>query len=186
MFSRDPDAALIRRIAEGDQAAASTFVTRKLHRVLALAHRVCGDASEAEDIAQDVFIRVWKYAGSWKKDDAKVDTWLHRIVLNVCHDRLSASHRQHEVGGMEPELGMQVDPGPTPEDAIVGQSTRDRVWQALQALPARQREALVLTYYQDLSNAEAAAAMQISVDAVESLLARARRALKQRLLDSAG
>jgi RNA polymerase sigma-70 factor, ECF subfamily len=184
VFSRDPDAALIRRIAEGDHAAASTFVTHKLHRVLALAHRVCGDASEAEDIAQDVFIRVWKYADSWKKDDAKVDTWLHRIVLNVCHDRLSASHRRHEVGGME--LDMETDPGPTPEDALVGQSTRDRVQQALQALPVRQREALVLTYYQDLSNVEAAAAMQLSVDAVESLLARARRALKQRLLDSAG
>ncbi|MGN6580523.1 MAG: RNA polymerase sigma factor [Bordetella sp.] len=184
MFARDPDAALIRRIAEGDEAAANLFVTRKLHRVLALAHRVCGDASEAEDIAQDVFIRVWKYAGSWKKDDAKVDTWLHRIVLNVCHDRLSTSHRRYEVGGME--LDAQADPGPTPEDVLLGQSTRDRVWRALQALPARQREALVLSYYQDLSNADAASAMQISVDAVESLLARARRTLKERLLDGAG
>lgn len=184
LFAKDPDAALIRRIAEGDESAAGTFVTRKLHRVLALAHRVCDDPAEAEDIAQDVFIRVWKYAGSWKKDDAKVDTWLHRIVLNVCHDRLSASHRRHEVGAME--LDMQADPGPTPEDALVGQSTRDRVWHALALLPARQREALVLTYYQELSNAEAASAMQISVDAVESLLARARRTLKERLLDSIG
>jgi RNA polymerase sigma-70 factor (ECF subfamily) len=184
VFARDPDAALIRRIAEGDESAAAAFVTRKLHRVLALAHRVYGDPAEAEDIAQDVFIRVWKYAGSWKKDDAKVDTWLHRIVLNVCRDRLSAGHRQHEVGGME--LDMEADPGPTPEDALAGQATRDRVWKALQALPDRQREALVLTYYQELSNAEAAGAMQISVEAVESLLARARRALKRRLLDGAG
>ena len=84
------------------------------------------------------------------------------------------------------ELDMQADPSPTPEDALVGQSTRDRVRQALAALPDRQREALVLTYYQELSNAEAASAMQISVDAVESLLARARRALKERLLDSPG
>jgi len=182
VFSKDPDAALVRRIAEGDEVAASTFVTRKLHRVLALAHRVCGDRAEAEDIAQDVFIRVWKYAESWKKDDAKVDTWLHRIVLNVCRDRLAASHRRHEVGGME--LDMQADPGPTPESAAIGQSTRERVRLALQALPVRQREALVLTYYQELSSAEAAAAMQVSVDAVESLLARARRTLKQRLLDS--
>lgn len=183
MFSKDPDAALVRRIAEGDEAAAGTFVTRKLHRVLALAHRVCGDRAEAEDIAQEVFIRIWKYAGSWKKDEAKVDTWLHRIVLNVCHDRLAASHRWHEVGGME--LDMEADPGPTPESAAADQSTRERVRLALQALPVRQREALVLTYYQELSNVEAAAAMQVSVDAVESLLARARRALKQRLLDSA-
>ncbi len=184
LFDKDPDAALIRRIAEGDEPAAGAFVTRKLHRVLALAHRICGDSTEAEDIAQDVFIRVWKYAGSWKKDDAKVDTWLHRIVLNVCHDRLSAGHRWHEVGGME--LDMQADPGPTPEEALAGRSTRDRVWQALRMLPARQREALVLTYYQALSKAAAASAMQISVDAVESLLARARRTLKELLLDSTG
>lgn len=184
MFVQDPDAALIRRIAEGDESAAGTFVTRKLHRVLALAYRMCGDPAEAEDIAQDVFIRVWKYAGSWKRDDAKVDTWLHRIVLNVCRDRLSASHRRHEVGAME--LDMETDPGPTPEDAVALLSTRDRVWKALAALPVRQREALVLTYYQDLSNAEAAGAMQISVDAMESLLARARRTLKQRLLDGTG
>lgn len=84
------------------------------------------------------------------------------------------------------ELDAQADPGPTPEDVLLGQSTRDRVWRALQALPARQREALVLSYYQDLSNADAASAMQISVDAVESLLARARRTLKERLLDGAG
>ncbi|MFT4066504.1 RNA polymerase sigma factor [Paraburkholderia sp.] len=184
MFPRDPDAALIRRIADGDEAAAKMFVTRKLQRVLALAYRICGDQAEAEDVAQDVFVRVWKYARSWKSDDAKVDTWLHRIVLNVCQDRLAASHRRHESGAME--LDALADQAPTPEDTAAGQSMRARIWQALLALPVRQREALVLTYYQELSNVEAAAAMQVSVEAVESLLARARRTLKQRLLDIAG
>jgi RNA polymerase sigma-70 factor, ECF subfamily len=181
VFSRDPDAALLRRIAEGDEGAAQVFVKRKLPRVLALAYRVLDDRIEAEDVAQDVFIRVWKYARSWQTDQAKVDTWLHRIVLNVCHDRLSTRHRQHELTGLE--LDVQIDPSPTPEDAVSGHSARARVWQAIKDLPLRQREALVLTYYQELSNVEAASVMQVSVDAMESLLARARRALKQCLID---
>ncbi|MEK6290157.1 MAG: RNA polymerase sigma factor [Paraburkholderia tropica] len=184
MFSRDPDTALIKRIADGDEAAAKVFVTRKLQRVLALAYRVCGDHAEAADVAQDVFVRVWKYANSWKSGEASVDTWLHSIALNVCRDRLAASHRRHEILGVE--LDVLPDDAPGPEDAMVGQSMRTRVWQALRILPLRQREALVLTYYQEISNVEAAAAMGLSVEAVESLLARARRTLRQRLLDIAG
>lgn len=160
------------------------FVTRKLPRVLSVAYRVLGDLVEAEDAAQDVFVRVWKYARSWQTEQAKVDTWLHRIVLNVCHDRLATGYRRHELTGLE--LDVQTDPAPTPEDVMAGHSVRTSVWQAVMALPVRQREALVLTYYQELTNVETATVMQLSVDAVESLLARARRTLKKGLLDVDG
>ncbi|ALK34549.1 RNA polymerase sigma factor [Burkholderia plantarii] len=180
-FKTDPDAALIGRIAQGDDKAAAALVTRKLHRIVALAYRMLGDAAEAEDVAQEVFVRVWKYARSWREERARVDTWLHRIALNVCHDRLELRSRRRETDALDP--GLQADTGPTPVALWLAKSLRERVQDALATLPVRQREALVLTYYQELGNAEAATAMALSVEAVESLLARARKSLRQRLLD---
>ncbi|WP_257811845.1 RNA polymerase sigma factor [Burkholderia glumae] len=184
LFKTDPDASLIGRIAQGDDKAAAALVSRKLHRIVALAYRLLGDVAEAEDVAQEVFVRVWKYSRSWREERARVDTWLHRIALNVCHDRLELRARRRETDALDPDL--QADAGPTPEAQWLAKSMRERVREALAALPVRQREALVLTYYQELSNAEAATAMALSVEAIESLLARARKALRQRLQDIHG
>lgn len=174
---RDPDAALIARVGRHDPAAVRQLVALKLPRLLALATRMLGDRMEAEDVAQEAFMRVWKQAPHWKEGEARFDSWLHRVALNLCYDRLRG-RREEPID----DLPEYVDPGPGP-DAVVEAGARDRrIQAALAALPPRQREALVLTYYQELPNVEAAAVMGVGVDALESLLARARRALRETLV----
>ncbi|WP_390970037.1 RNA polymerase sigma factor [Paraburkholderia tropica] len=179
---RDPDAELVARVGARDAGAVRTLVLSKLPRLLALATRMLGDRMEAEDIAQEAFVRIWKQAPHWRSGEARFDTWLHRVALNLCYDRLRG--RREEPAETLPD---EADPAATPDLRIEARTRDERVRAALAALPVRQREALVLTYYQELSNLEAAGLMDISVDALESLLARARRTLRAQLAgDGAG
>ena len=172
----DPDADLVLRVGRGDPAAVQALMARKLPRMLALARRMLGDASEAEDVAQEVMLRAWRQAPKWKPGAARFDSWMHRVALNLCYDRL---RRQREQPMAEPP--DQIDPGPAPDAGLMGLETRDQVEAALARLPERQREAIVLCHYQEFGNIEAAALMQISVEALESLLSRARRNLRSLL-----
>lgn len=176
----DPDTELVARVGRGDPAAAQALVARKLSRMLALARRMLGDPVEAEDVAQEVFLRAWKQARTWKPGAGKFDTWMHRVALNLCYDRLR--RRREDVMAEPPE---QVDPAPSAEAALVGAAVAERVHAAIDALPERQRTALILCHYQELSNIEASELLGISVEAVESLLSRGRRALKAALADLA-
>lgn len=176
MSERDPDAELLAGVGRQEPAAVRTLVARKLPGLLALATRMLGDRMEAEDVAQEAFMRIWKQAPRWREGEARFDTWLHRVALNLCYDRLRA-HREEPAD----ELPDTDDPAAAPDMQLEAQSRDARVRDALAALPARQREALVLSYYQELSNIEAAALMGITVEALESLLARARRSLRAQL-----
>ncbi|CAG9189320.1 RNA polymerase sigma factor [Paraburkholderia sabiae] len=176
LSERDPDAELVAGVGRQEPAAVRTLVARKLPRLLALATRMLGDRMEAEDVAQEAFMRIWKQAPRWREGEARFDTWLHRVALNLCYDRLRA-HREEPTD----EPPDDADPAAAPDTQLETQSRDARVRAALAALPARQREALVLNYYQELSNIEAAALMGITVDALESLLARARRSLRAQL-----
>lgn len=153
-------------------------MARKLNRMLGLARRMLGDAAEAEDVVQEVFLRAWKQARVWKPGAGKFDTWMHRVALNLCYDRL---RRRREQPTAEPP--ERPDPTPDAESGLIGAAMADRVREAVAALPERQRTALVLCHYQELSNIEAAALLEVSVEAVESLLSRARRALRASLAD---
>ncbi|MFJ3486092.1 RNA polymerase sigma factor [Pseudomonas sp. NPDC090202] len=179
MKETDPDLELLARIGNNEADAVREMVTRKLPRLLALAGRLLGDAEEARDVAQDSFLRIWKIAASWRSGPARFDTWLHQVTLNLCRDRL----RKRKILALDD--GSQaltiVDEAPPPEALLQAEAQRKEMDAALAALPDRQREAIVLQYYQDLSNIEAAALMQISVEALESLLARARRNLRNHL-----
>jgi RNA polymerase sigma factor (sigma-70 family) len=176
----DPDEDLVSRAGQGDAAAIQALVARKLRRVLALAERMLGDAAEAEDVAQETFIRVWRNAERWRPGAARFDTWLHKVALNLCYDRLRR-RRERPVA----ELPETPDPGPAPDRGLLAADVAVRVRLALQALPPRQREAIVLCHYQELGNIEAASVMSVSVEALESLLSRGRRALKSALADLA-
>lgn len=174
----DPDEELLKRVGAGDPAAIRALVARKVPRLLALAQRMLGEVSEAEDVAQEAMTRAWKQAPSWRPGKAKFDTWLHRVALNLCYDRL---RRRREVTTSEPP--EQIDPGPAPDRWLLAEETGVRVRRAMAALPDRQREAVSLCHYQEMTNIEAAALMGISVDALESLLSRGRRGLRLALSD---
>jgi RNA polymerase sigma-70 factor (ECF subfamily) len=174
----DPDEALLARVAEGEPAAVRALVARKLPRLLALAGRMLGEGAEAEDVAQETFLRAWKQAPTWKPGAARFDTWLHRVALNLCYDRL----RRRRETTME-ALPERPDEGPAPDRGLQAADVGRRVAQAMQRLPDRQREAIVLCHYQELGNIEAAGLMGVSVEALESLLSRGRRALRAALAD---
>ncbi len=175
----DPDAELVRKVGAGDARAAEALVRRHLPRMVGLARRMLSDASEAEDVAQDVFLRVWREASRWQPGAAKFETWMHRVALNLCYDRL---RRRREIA--DADAGVNVaDGGPVPADQWLARQRAARVDAALAQLPERQRAAIVLVHYQELTNIAAAEMLEVSVEALESLLARGRRALKAALAD---
>jgi len=178
MIEHDPDIDLLARIGQGDQRAARQMVASKLPRLMALATRMLNDSSEAQDVAQETFVRIWKQAAHWQPDGARFDTWVHRVAMNLCYDRLRG--RPHLT---EEEVPEQQDPHGHADARMIKTQQDKQVLDALATLPPRQREALILQYYQEFSNAESAAMMDISIDALESLLCRARRALRNALLE---
>jgi RNA polymerase sigma-70 factor (ECF subfamily) len=173
---RDPDEDLLSRIGAGDSAAAAGLVRRHLSRILSMARRMLGDASEAEDVSQDVFLKVWRHAPGWRPGYARFETWLYRVAFNLCLDRLR--RRKRMVGEAPPDL---VDPAASASRPLDEAQRRGRVQEALLRLPERQRAALILCYYEECSNTDAASVLGVSVEALESLLARARRAMKREL-----
>ncbi len=174
----DADERLMADAARGEPAAARTLVEAKLPRILALARRMLGDLAEAEDVAQEVLLRTWRQAPAWRPGAARLDTWMHRVALNLCYDRLRRGRERPTA-----EIPDQVDPGPAPDRGLEAADVGRKVEAALAALPERQREAIILCHYQELGNIEAAALMNVSIEALESLLSRARRALRAALVE---
>jgi len=180
--ARPPDAqadgALMARVASGDAAAFRGIVERHMAMVHSLAWRMLGDRAEAEDVVQETFTRTWVNARSWTPAGGGLGGWLRRIATNLCLDRLR--RRRFVSGEAVPERADET-PG---ADAGIDDARRGAaVAAAIGALPDRQRAAIVLTYYEGVANAEAAAILGVGVKAVESLLVRARQALAHALQD---
>ncbi len=174
-FTSDLDQ--ITRAAAGDPAAVRALVNRYSAGVLGLATRMLGDRAEAEDVTQETFLRAWKALPEWEPR-AKFSTWLHRVALNLCYDRLRK--RKESLPGDLPE---QIEPGLTPHDALDQSQRITAIEIAVAALPERQGAALTLCALQGHSQVEAAEILEVSVEALESLLARARRTLRAQLLE---
>ncbi len=173
--ARLADQELMERVSRGDAVAFQILVDSGISRILAVARRMLGDDMEAEDVAQDVFLRLWRQADKWDGGRAKVSTWLYRVTVNSCIDRLRA--RREDTVKELPELAHQA----TQVQAMEEEDLQRYMDEALQALPERQRTALVLFHYEDLSMSAVSEIMDASVEAVESLLGRGRRALKKDL-----
>ncbi len=171
------DEALLIAYGNGDAEAARALTLRLTPKVLGFAARMLGgDRAEAEDVAQEAMLRLWRQAKDWRQGEARITTWLYRVVSNLCTDRLRKAR------------GVGIDTVPEPEDGSPGaaeglqQAARAAALEhALAELPDRQRQAVILRHIEGLSNPDIAQIMDIGVEAVESLTARGKRALAAKL-----
>lgn len=178
-FVFDPLAGLVAKAGKGDRQAASDLVTAVSPAIWRLAWRLLRDSAEAQDVTQEALIRMWKMAPNWKPGRAKFETWLYQVATNLCFDRLRKAGRfVEESAAPEPS-----DKAPLPDAQLVGTALRARIDAALELLPDRQRTAIVLTHFEALPAKAAGEVLGISVDALESLLSRGRRALRNALAD---
>ena len=170
------DEALMVLYANGDRHAALALTRRVTPRVMAYAARLLsGDRAEAEDVAQETMLRLWKIAPDWRQGETKVTTWAYRVATNLCIDRQRSRRRKgHVTLDDAPDL---ADAGPGAEQRLQDGRRVAVLEAALADLPDRQRQAVVLRHIEGLTNPEIAAVMDIGVEAVESLTARGKRAL---------
>jgi RNA polymerase sigma-70 factor (ECF subfamily) len=164
---------LMRRVKDQDVAAYRELVEAHLPRVARFAERFLGNKAEAEDVAQETFLKLWTAASTFTPQQARPSTWLFRIAHNLCIDRW----RKRRVETALPETSGSD----RPSGLFARKQTSEAVARALGELPERQRAAITLVHYEGMAAAEAAGVLEISVEALESLLSRARRTLRERL-----
>ncbi|MGD1933967.1 MAG: RNA polymerase sigma factor [Candidatus Phaeomarinobacter sp.] len=175
------DAAFAARVEAGEPNAMREAVDLFLPQVLATARRMLKNEADAEELAQETFLRVWKNIGTWTPKGARLRTWIVRIAMNLCYDRL----RKKGYGKSMPieDAPELIDDQPDAVEGIVRDDRAGQVTRAVDALPDRQRAAIQLVHFDEMTNIEAAKVMDVSIDALESLLARGRRGLKKALID---
>ena len=176
--SRDEDARLLAAYAAGDANAARALIEAHSPGVLRLARRALGDQTEAEDVTQEAMLRLWKIAPEWRSGEARVSTWLYRVATNLCTDRLRK--RKYSSDAEVPEV---EDGKPSAVSQLEDAERTSALDKALNSLPDNQRIAVTLRHLEERSNPDIAKIMAITVEAVESLIARGKRGLKQRLAD---
>jgi RNA polymerase sigma-70 factor, ECF subfamily len=175
----DDDAELVRRVGRGDAGAYRALVVRHAANLERFAKRLLRDDAEAEDVVQETFLRLWQRAAEYRPA-ARVGTWLHSIAHHLAIDRLRATRR---LDTLEEDDGGAVS---ARQPSLLDQKRRaEALDAALAALPGRQGAAVTLVHLHGLSGAEAAEVLGIGPEALESLLARARRALKSLLTQPA-
>lgn len=168
------DDALLVLYANGEARAAAELMQRLAPRSFGVALRVLGNAAEAEDVTQEAMMRLWRMAPDWEPGQAKVSTWLYRVVMNLCIDLKRRQRGGHIDLDAIPE---PPDPARSAPEHLQELARQDALQQALMQLPERQRQAVVLRHIEELTNPEISGIMEISVEAVESLTARGKRAL---------
>lgn len=181
------DEKLMAETAQGDEYTFELLVKRHQSRILNLIFRFIGNRTQAKDLAQEVFIRIWQAAPRYKPQ-AKFTTWIYRVTANLCLNELKSSDRKKLFfPGSPAEAGRisnEEDVSPSAEDLLLAEERSRQISLALQSLPENQRMALILKRYDNLSYHEIAKIMECSVSAVESLLVRAKRNLQEKLIFS--
>lgn len=173
MDARADEAALVAAVGTGDSRAFRALMERHLASMVSVARRMLRNDTEAEDIAQEAFLRLWRSSATLEIGPPGIRPWLRRVVSNLCLDRVRSQGRVKFVEEL-PEV-----PEPARQQAeLESQDTQRRVATAMERLPARQRLALTLFHFEGLSQIEIGQIMGVSDEAVESLLGRARRQLK--------
>ncbi|WP_425102465.1 RNA polymerase sigma factor [Tropicibacter sp. S64] len=166
---------LLAAYAAGDAQASRALTLRLGPRVFAHALRMLGgDRAEAEDVAQDALMKLWRIAPDWRPGEAQVTTWLYRVTANLCIDRM----RKRRTGPALDAIPEPVDETPSAAAAMLTRARAEALQDALNQLPERQRQAVILRHIEGLSNPEIAQIMDIGPRAVESLTARGKRMLE--------
>lgn len=173
--SEDPDKDVLTGLMSGDERALAELMKRHLSRIHAVAARILGDRALAEDVAQSVFLKTWKMAPNWEPGKARLLSWMLRVTTNQCFDMLKKKSPIYTDD--VPEL---TDGAASADHQIISHETSERVKYAINQLPIRQKTALTLSYYEDVSQKEGAKIMEITESAYESLLVRARMSLKKK------
>lgn len=180
----DIDVALMYRIAEGDEQAFRQLVERHQNAVVGTVARMLGDPTEAEDIAQLAFLRIWKHAKRWRPD-AKFTTYLFTITRNLVFNESRRRTRRKEVSTdeREEESGFQMpsESRHGPEEETMKLEMHEQIDRAIATLPEAQRTAVILYSYESLPYEEIAVVLKTSVSSVKSLLFRARTTLREKL-----
>jgi RNA polymerase sigma-70 factor (ECF subfamily) len=185
---QDPDAALMLRVKEGDTAAFEQLVDKYKQPVLNVVYRMIHDATEAEDIAQTVFVQVYKSAARYQVA-SKFSTWLFTITRNLClneirrrtrhpTESMDATHPENEE---QPWQQFEDKKTAAPPDALLHSELEHKINQALEELPENQRSAIVLCRQNELSYEDIAEVLGCTVSATKSLIHRGRETLKQKL-----
>lgn len=181
MADLNDDALLERMKADDDADAYRVLVERHVDRAYAIALRVLRNTADAEDIAQECLVKVWTHRQAWQSGKAKFSTWLYRVVVNRCIDL----RRRPGSASLE-DVPEPMDEGEDSVTTIHRRQVAGQLEVALDTLPAQQRAALTLAYFDDLGNEDIAAILGTTVSAVESLLKRGRQGLRQRLRRAEG
>ena len=163
-------------VDQKDQRAFAELTTRYRRKLFATCYRMLGNPEEAEDAVQESFLKLWNYAASWDRKKAKLSTWLYTVTTNTCRDILRKRRAilvEHDDNRISDD-----DEGP---DVVEAKQRGRIIKKAIQELPDRQRQALVLSYYQGMSHKEIGDIMDSTPKSIEGLVARARNDLKERL-----
>ncbi len=169
---KDADHALLAAFADGDRRAAQQLTERLMPKIYAHAYYRLGNTSDAEDVTQEAFLKLWKVAPNWKQDKAHVSTWLYRVVSNLCKDRYRRTTLEATNSIKEP-----TDESASPTSELDEQIRQKALYAAMSALPESQRLAVQLRHIDELTNPQIAEIMDLSIEAVESLTARGKRKL---------
>ena len=171
------DESLLERVGEGDGPAFAMLVRRHSERYYRLAYRYTARREEAEDIVQAAFIKLWETPDIWDpRRGAKFTTWFYRVVVNLCFD----SRKKHGEAAIPQSLEVR-DESPGSESEVASSEAKALLAREIAGLPPRQKTALILCFYEELSHEDAAGAMNVSVSALRSLLMRAKTTLKREM-----
>src|SRR5579863_6797938 len=180
----DPDIELMLQFQKGDERCFEELVHKHSRGVINLVYRYLSDASRAEDVAQDIFVKVYRARMKYEPK-AKFSTWLYRIAVNHCLNEIRARKSQPSIAAPIDDM-LEEPVGENPDARMSRLELQRAVKQAIDSLPENQRMAVILARYEEMSYDEIAQTMQLSLEAVKSVLFRAKENLKQALSRYAG
>ena len=178
-YKSTSDESLMARIGQQDRVAFAVLCERHIGRYLGYATKFLADENLAQDVMQEAFVRVWRYASRWDPaKNTKFTTWFYRVVTNLC---LDVKRKEKKLYALEDANNIASDEQGA-DMKMQNKERSEQLMKALEQLPLRQKKAIMLCYIQELSNKETAEILEVTVSAVEALLVRARRTLNSILL----